>query len=327
MKKAFANDNVLKVISVVVAIVIWLYIIIVLDPYVEVNVRDLPIQFVGEEQLNANGLSVVNESATTLSLKVKGSRKKMGNNDMKTIIAKVDVSGIQEEGTASLPVEVVVPFENAGISSQNHYNVDVKVEKLVEKQLNLEVTTKGTLAENYMAGPIKTDPETITIKGPESVVGKIAKAGVILDYANADVDIDEEVPIILYGTDGKELPALDAILQRIQQDATSTKIHCAVVKLREVKVVPQFEPVVQSDGTVANPTFQCSVNPETVQIYGEDQLTAKITEIQTEPISVEKFLDNQKVKVKLSVPEGVKILRDISEAEVTLQQDSTQSEG
>lgn len=59
MKKAFVNDNVLKGISVVVAIVIWLYIIIVLDPAVEVNVRDLPIQFVGEEQLNANGLSVV----------------------------------------------------------------------------------------------------------------------------------------------------------------------------------------------------------------------------------------------------------------------------
>ena len=110
MKKAFVNDNVLKGISVVVAIVIWLYIIIVLAPAVEVSVRDLPIQFVGEEQLYAFGLSVVIESATTLSLKVKGSRKKMGKNDMKTIIAKVDVSAIKSEGKTSLPVEMVDPI-------------------------------------------------------------------------------------------------------------------------------------------------------------------------------------------------------------------------
>lgn len=322
MKKAFVNDNVLKGISVVVAIVIWLYIIIVLDPAVEVNVRDLPIQFVGEEQLNANGLSVVNESATTLSLKVKGSRKKMGKNDMKTIIAKVDVSAIKSEGKTSLPVEVVVPFENAGISSQNHYNVDVKAEKLVEKQLNLEVKTEGTLAENYMAGPIKTDPEAITIKGPESVVGKIARAGVVLDYANADVDIDAEVPIKLYGTDGKELPALDAILTRIQQDVTSTKIHCSVVKLREVSIIPNFGEARAEDGAVLNQDFSYSVNPEKVQIYGEDRLTAKITAIETEPISMEKFLDNQKVKVKLQIPDGVKILRDVTEVEVTMKQAS-----
>lgn len=318
MKKAFVNDNVLKGISVVVAIVIWLYIIIVLDPAVEVSVRDLPIQFVGEELLSARGLSVVSESATTVSLKVKGSRKKMGQNDMKTIIAKVDVSAIEKEGTSSLPVEVVVPFENAGITSQNHYNVDVKAEKLVEKTLNLEVKTEGTLAENYMAGPIKTDPESVTVTGPESIVGKIERAGVVLDYANADVDIDVEAPIKLYGAEDKELPALDAILTRIHRDITVTKLHCSVVKLREVEVVPVFGEVYAEDGSVLKPEFSYAVNPERVQIYGEDSLTAKIVSIETEPISVEKFLDNQKVKVKLRIPDGVKILRDIAEVEVTM---------
>ena len=64
-----------------------------------------------------------------------------------------------------------------------------------------------------------------------------------------------------------------------------------------------------------------TLDPEEVQIYGDDKLTAKISVIQTEPIPIEKFTDNDKVKVKLIVPDGVKILRDISEAELTLHRD------
>ena len=49
-------------------------------------------------------------------------------------------------------------------------------EELVKKQITLEVKTEGSLAENYMAGPITTSPETVTIKGPKSVIGKIRQS-------------------------------------------------------------------------------------------------------------------------------------------------------
>lgn len=319
MKRIFANDNALKVISVIVAVLIWAYIILVLDPAVEVSVRDLPIQFVGEEQLNENGISVVNESATSISIKLKGSRKKMGRYDMKTIIAKADVSGISEVGQTTIPVEVVVPFENVGISNQSHYTVDVKTEKLVKKELGLEVKTTGSLAEDYMAGPIVAEPDSVTISGPESVVGKIVKAGVTLDYAGADVDIDNVLPIRFYGMDDKELLAMDALMNRVHQDAKESEVHCAVVKLRRVKITPQFSAADADERARFLEDLSYTLDPEEVQIYGDDKLTAKISVIQTEPIPIEKFTDNDKVKVKLIVPDGVKILRDISETELTLQ--------
>mgnify|MGYP002611455005 FL=1 len=321
MKKIFANDNALKVISVIVAVLIWAYIILVLDPAVEVSVRDLPIQFVGEEQLNENGISVVNESATSISIKLKGSRKKMGRYDMKTIIAKADVSGISKVGQTTIPVEVVVPFENVGISNQSHYTVDVKTEKLVKKELGLEVKTTGSLAEDYMAGPIVAEPDSVTISGPESVIGKIVKAGVTLDYAGADVDIDNVLPIRFYGIDDKELLAMDALMNRVHQDVKESEVHCAVVKLRRVKIAPQFSAADADERARFMEDLSYTLDPEEVQIYGDDKLTAKISVIQTEPIPIEKFTDNDKVKVKLIVPDGVKILRDISEAELTLHRD------
>ena len=321
MKKLFMSDKMLKIISVAVAIIIWLYIIIVIDPSVEVSVRDLPILFVGMDKLNENGLSIVNESATTLSLKVKGSRKKMGNNNMDTIIAKADVGSISEEGIISVPVEVVIPFENSGISSQNHYTVDVSVEKLVTKTLDLEIETEGTLAGDYMAGPIEINPSSVTISGPESVIGRIMSAGVVLNYGSADVDIDTELPIKLYGADGKEFSVLDAILTRINQDVSYTNIHCSVVKLKSVKITPIFDE--REDREIIN-GISYSLNSETVQIYGDASFTSKINSISTEPIPLEKLLENKKVKVKLDIPEGVKVLEDISEVEISLKETQNQ---
>ena len=64
MKKIFESDSFLKIASVAIAVLLWLYIIVVLDPAVEVEVRELPIQFVGQEQVVESGFSVVSESAT-----------------------------------------------------------------------------------------------------------------------------------------------------------------------------------------------------------------------------------------------------------------------
>ncbi len=317
MKKIFESDTFLKILSVVIAVLLWLYIIVVLDPPVEVEVRDLPIQFVGQEQLQNNGISVVNESATSINLKVKGSRKKMGKYDMKTIIAKVDLSGVWSAGQHTLPVDIVVPFEHNEISYQSFYDVIIQTEKTVWKKLELEIATEGSTAMNYMPGDMSVNPKAVSIKGPESVIGKIEKAGVVLNYGGADVDITQELPIHFYDIDGKALVAQDALLKRITQDIEIATVECSVVKLRTVKIVPQFWADTEDERELLA-GIEYTLNPATVQIYGEDEITAKITEISTEGIPMEKFTDNHKAKVKLILPYDVKVLKNISEVEITL---------
>ncbi|MBQ2613868.1 MAG: hypothetical protein IJB80_00850 [Clostridia bacterium] len=308
--KRLLEDRWLKVLSVGIAIVIWLYIFLILDPAQEVTVRDLPIEFIGAEQLNARGLSVVSESDTEISVKVSGSRKRMARNNMKSIIAKADISYINQEGVTAIPVDVVVPFENFGITSQDPYTVDVKVEPTVQKTIDIEIQTEGSLATDYMAGPMRIEDKTVTVTGPKSVVGKIGRAVVLLNYQGADVDIDETLPIRFYDTEDKEIVSIDAILSRIRTNISQTVLHCKVVKLKQVPISPVFPEEMQEG--------DYKLNIQKVQIYGDEQITSKVEEIKTEWISMEKLTSNQKTKVKLVIPEGVKVLQDISEVEVTL---------
>ncbi len=317
MKKFFESDSFLKIASVAIAVILWLYIIVVLDPAIEVEVRELPIQFVGQEQMEANDISVVSESATTVNVKVKGSRKKMGRYDMKTIIAKVDMSDVSKVGRHKLPVEIVVPFENAGISSQSHYHVELLVEKTLKKELELDVATEGNLEKDYISDNLTVTPQKITIRGPESVVGKIGKAGVVLNYDNANGDIEQTLPVILYDSDNRVLVSQDALLKRISQDVAEATVSCSVVKLRTVEISPQIEAGTGDEREFLS-TNTYEINPSTIQIYGDDEETIKISEILTEKVPVAKLMDSQRTKVKLSIPKNVKVLGDVAEVEITI---------
>lgn len=313
MKKLLASDGALKIISVLIAIGIWVYIALVMNPAIEVTVRDLPIQFIGGESLNSRGLAVISESATTVTVKIKGSRKKMGNNDMKTIIAKADISSITETGETNIPIEIVIPFENQGVSSQSEYSVNVKVEKSAEKTLDIEVSTVGTLAPDYMPGDIVCDPKKVTLSGPKSAVDKISKAAAVLNYNNEDVDIDTIAQIVFYGADNKEISMLDALMGRISISVDNVNIHCPVLKMHKAEVKAEF-------GRQELPeNFSYKTDPFEVYVFGDENVSSKINEIKTEQIPLDKLLDNGKVKVKLIIPNGVKIFHDISEVEISIE--------
>ena len=313
MKKLLASDGALKIISVLIAIGIWVYIALVMNPAIEVTVRDLPIQFIGGESLNSKGLAVISESATTVTVKIKGSRKKMGNNDMKPIIAKADISSITETGETNIPIEIVIPFENQGVSSQSEYSVNVKVEKSAEKTLDIEVSTIGTLAPDYMPGDIVCDPKKVTLSGPKSAVDKISKAEAVLNYNNEDVDIDTSAQIVFYGADNKEISMLDALMGRISISVDNVNIHCPVLKMHKAEVKAEF-------GRQELPeNFSYKTDPFEVYVFGDENVSSKINEIKTEQIPLDKLLDNGKVKVKLIIPNGVKIFHDISEVEISIE--------
>lgn len=313
MKKLLASDGALKIISVLIAIGIWVYIALVMNPAIEVTVRDLPIQFIGGESLNSRGLAVISESATTVTVKIKGSRKKMGNNDMKTIIAKADISSITETGETNIPIEIVIPFENQGVSSQSEYSVNVKVEKSAEKTLDIEVSTIGTLAPDYMPGDIVCDPKKVTLSGPKSAVDKISKAEAVLNYNNEDVDIDTSAQIVFYGADNKEISMLDALMGRISISVDNVNIHCPVLKMHKAEVKAEF-------GRQELPeNFSYKTDPFEVYVFGDENVSSKINEIKTEQIPLDKLLDNGKVKVKLIIPNGVKIFHDIYEVEISIE--------
>lgn len=312
MKKIFMSDNALKVVSVIIAIGIWFYISIIMDPAIEITVRDLPIQFTGYDVLDGKNLAVISESATSVTVKIKGSRRKMGNNSMKSIIVNADLSVIENEGIQTVPISITVPFENQGITSQSDYTVDVNIEAAIEKEYKVEIKTDGKLAENYMSDEITVSPERIKIRGAKSAVEKIKKAEVKLSYDKEDVDIDRNLPIIVCEENDKEINEADPIRKRMKFSQNFVDVHCSVGKIKTIKISPNFGSRGLPEG------YEWSAEPAEIYVYGDDMNEEKLTEIKTEQINIERLMENDKIKTKLIVPDGLKTIGDVSEVEISV---------
>ena len=51
MKGFFEKDSFLKLLSFVIAVLLWFYIIAVVDPSVDVTIRDIPVRFTNQNLL------------------------------------------------------------------------------------------------------------------------------------------------------------------------------------------------------------------------------------------------------------------------------------
>ena len=93
------NQKVFQVIlAIVVALVLWLYVINVENPTGTAHLRELPVQLQGEEILEENGLMVTDLSEDTVTVRLSGKKKTLMKISRKNVSFTVDVSSVTGAG-------------------------------------------------------------------------------------------------------------------------------------------------------------------------------------------------------------------------------------
>lgn len=297
MKSFFLKDSVLKVVSFVLAIVLWFYVILVVDPSVTITVEDIPITYDNMSSLTDNGLTLIKEYNVFLELEIKGSRKKIVNIDSESVDAYVDLGSITKPGSYSLPVRIAnISYEYEEITAKDPHSITVRVDRIVSVEKTVKIRVAGNVAEGYYAEPYTNSPEIVTLTGAESLVNKVKSVEATLNYSNRSADINEKVNLYFVDAKGNIIPNDDSIYDNVELDVEKVNISCAVLKTKKVPVKLDFEDV---------ENYRTSVTPINVIIMGEADVLKEITEIMTEPIIIDPELDEQDIEVYLSVPEGV----------------------
>lgn len=304
MKKSFfSNDWVLKIISFIGAVLLWMYIIIVVDPPIDVTVRDIPIQYTEQGKLASEGLSVVGNRDNTLEIKIRGSRKKLASVDKNVISATVDLSTVTSVGTHSVPVNVIIPFEYSEIVSKKPLTVDVTIDKIVEIRKDVTVVAKDLPENNYIAGDIKVTPSSVLLKGPESVLKQISSVNAFLTFDGTSEDVYAKSEI-KFADDKNNIISEDSdIAETVISDVEIVDIYSPVYKMKTVSVVPKKvgDIVKLSNGNDA----KLEVIPEAVTIYGRDEQIKDIDEIETEQFSVSDLSVGDEITVGLDYDDKI----------------------
>ena len=182
MKKNDASRKALRIIgSILVAIALWIYVDTVTSPEGTLKVKNVPVEFSGEDTTLADrGLMLLSGYDTTVDLVIKGPRNELRKLDRSKIRIVANTSNIKEAGSQTLTYEVVFPDNirrgKLTVDSASIYSITVTVGELDSKEVPIQCEIVGSVADGYMAGELTLDPEVLLLDEPCSALDVKATA-------------------------------------------------------------------------------------------------------------------------------------------------------
>ena len=181
-----SNNFVLKLISLVFAIILWSFVTNSTNPDRVKTLKDVPVVLQGLEVLEEKGLTVRDDfeklmPTVTVKVNVKNSDYKMV--DKSVVFVSVDVSEIVKDGPNS--VSVVPTFTNmvnVSLASVEPQAFNITIDKILEKEVDVSLNLTGELNKDLVSVNPQYDKK-VKIKGSSYYVERITDAIVDIDLS------------------------------------------------------------------------------------------------------------------------------------------------
>lgn len=322
MKKSLMNKFTLKILSLAIAVLIWLIVRNVQDPVIVQTFYDIPVTLVNESYLSNNmKIPLLIDGDDTVKVRIKAEESVIKELKKEDIVAQADMTQIYMDATPKMvPVEVTckgIADDNITVTPRN-IQVDIENQTSVEKTIAVN-TGDTTPDKDYEVGSLQANPEKVTISGPESIINKIDKVVAKIDVTGmkeSNVELDSELKIYDKNQDELSEKQLSYLNLAGVQD-NKIKIQAQFWKVQKnVKIGSEYSGSPQYGYEVDS----VSVVPETLSLAGTDEALQKLAvegntlTIPASYIDVSGKDSDFDVKVDISelLPENMKLARDIN---------------
>ena len=329
MKKflgSFRNNIGLKLISVVIAIVIW-YVVVDIDDPVETNTYMVKIT-VANEAFIASGKEMyhIDDANKTVGVYIRANRSTLRNISEEDITVTADFTQIVD--LYRDPVMVPLSVECKGVSRTNitlaRTTIPITIESIATKTFAVAVDTGESVpSEEYEVGRLTVSPDQIVINGPESIINQIDTAVARIDVTGMTLDSTREAKLILLGKDQSEISE-DTVTDDLTFEGGTPDITVNVELWKRRSDVALD---VQYFGTPAEGYHVESVTttPDTITVVGDNQALLELTKdgnvIHTpaELIGIEGAAEDVTAEINLTeiLPDNMRLSRNTAEEAAT----------
>lgn len=315
LKKALTRNVGLKVISLVFAILLWAYVLVVLNPVRTKNISDVPISLEGYNDLLSRNLIVVDQDLGMADVSVNAEITNHASLDASRITCRASLSTITGAGTFRLPVSATVQGNLGSVSEVYPSTVTVEVDKLVKKTVPVRVVYSGFLPDGYEVLS-ESYSNTISVEGAARFVENAVRAVATIDLTDRTADISETVKVVFYNADGEEI---DVVTRT--GDAPSVLVYVSISAVKKVPVVPQLNLLDEDYYDVSTQS-----KPDYVYIYGDVEVLNTVDEVLTENVVLTEEAGIQSLDTTIILPEGTS-LKSGQTSKVKLTVTVTEKEG
>lgn len=231
MKEQINNNIGMKVVSVVIAVLIWLLVANINDPVRTERFTDVPVKIINEQALTDQGYAyeVTEGSEVTIIAKGKSSiLRSMSESDFEVV---ADFSKLSKVNAIPIDVSAKKYDDQLELSLGTINTMKISIDEIVSISLPVDIVVKGDVADGYAVGDMVGTPNLVRVTGPENLLSSAKEIRAEVDIDGISHDITANSKPILYDEDGKVITS-----NQIQLDTNTIDVSITLWKTKKVPV-------------------------------------------------------------------------------------------
>lgn len=315
MNKLFTQNLPWKITSLVLAFIVWLFVINTQNPTQPQEVSGIKVEIKGLEELEGLGYELTNRDeilSQNFKVVVSGPRLETDKlvTDPKRIVATLDLTEYAKnltqdtiQDTANYTIHINLDSYAVSLKDRKPQVTKIIIDKIDSKEQKIiadiseEITDKYTLLGD--GKPVIT-PEKIRITGAKSDIDRVSEAKVFITTEDFSEDkLVNNLSIHLFDVDGEEIKGL-------QLSTSYAEVKLPIGSQKVVPIKANFTGEVP-EGYVLMNTI---VSPAEVTIVGKAEVLANINKIELVAIDKSTLTQTDLRQVDMILPEGVMTLID-----------------
>ncbi len=298
LKRLLENENLIaKIVSVLVACTLWLYVMTDQNPIVERNY---------DVRLRHNNLPssmVVFNAPDKVSVRVRGSRAVLNDDATYMITASLNLENVKQ-GQQTIPVEAA--FTRGDVVSVSPDQISVYIDTISEKEVPVEARLVGTLADDMTLGSSTIVPNEVTVKGPSQELDRVTRAVAPLDVTGHNENFTTESLLMPVTAEGYEV-------QNMTLTPSTATVGATLVTQMLSADLP-VEAVLSGDLPQGVRVSRVEVLPEKIRLAAPPSILKGMTSVKTKPIDAATLIGSTSVNAELDVPD--KVIPELKNVEV-----------
>lgn len=302
-------------IAILIALVLWGYVLMSENPVRIRKVDDVRLSFAGgtEADLKARNLIIsgdVDKILPNVTVNVRTTLNDLPrfNNAVGEIVsASINLGDIREPGTYTRKISAVSTI--GSVESVEPSSITITVENYVERQVPVSISFLNELPSGYWHDEPLIIDKTVKIAGPASIVSRVNKANCIIDLSERTSSINESLDVVLLDSNDEEVDPSGLV-----ESIRAASIRMTVLPYVDLQLDQYISTIGELDENYEISSI--SINPAYLGIAAQQSVLNSILNndsVGFEPINYSNFTTagtyTQKVEL-LGLPSDITLLND-----------------
>ena len=280
----------IKIISLLSAMVLWMYVMAIVDPEETKLFENIPVTITNKNELNERDLVIYPEQDLTTNIYVTG---KLSN------LKKVTKDDINVYGQINNPLEGNNEIY-LKVSTSQRVNYDFKnpvmivtLEKIISEDKSIKVDITGSGKNNVDNIMLQDNIDKVSISGPRSLVNKVKRVVGTVKVSGESNNFSQSIKLEPVDANGK-------VVEGVELEKDSVDVNIILLAQKTVPITLKL-----SDNSESGVNYTMSQN--TVTIKGKKDIVDSINNIETQPVKLSEILPGTSKDIYLQVPSGITI--------------------